>query len=124
MIQADLSVKPELAVSWEPNDDFTSYVFNLRKGVKFHHGKEFKAEDVVYTVNRWVDPVIDSSIKSTFDVITKMTIIDDYTLRFDLDAPNSFFPTYLSIFQARILPSDVDIERFATEEFGTGPFYN
>ena len=49
MIQPDLSVKPELATSWEPNDDFTSYTFKLRQGVKFHHGKEFKAEDVVFT---------------------------------------------------------------------------
>ena len=48
MIQPDLSVKPELATSWEANDDFTSYTFHLREGVKFHHGKDFKAEDVVF----------------------------------------------------------------------------
>ena len=122
MIQPDLSVKPELATSWVPNDDFSSFTFNLRKGVKFHHGKEFKAEDVVFTINRWIDPVIDSSIRSTFNIIEEMVVIDDYTIRFDLDAPNAFFPGYLSIFQARILPSDVDVARFANEEFGTGPF--
>ena len=122
MIQPDLSVKPELATSWEPNDDFTSFTFNLRQGVKFHHGKDFKAEDVAFTVNRWIDPVIDSSIRPTFKVIEEMVILDDYTIRFDLDAPNSFFPTYFSIFQARILPADVDIDRMALEEFGSGPF--
>ena len=122
MIQPDLSVKPELATSWEPNDDFTSYTFQLRQGVKFHHGKDFKAEDVVFTVNRWIDPEIDSSIRPTFKVIEEMVILDDYTIRFDLDAPNSFFPTYFSVFQARILPADVDIDRLALEEFGSGPF--
>ena len=54
--------------------------------------------------------------------VEELVVIDDYTIRFDLDAPNAFFPTYLSAFQARILPSDVDVERFTLEEFGTGPF--
>ena len=122
MIQPDLSVKPELATSWEPNEDFTSYTFHLREGVKFHHGKEFKAEDVVFNVNRWVDPVLDSSMRPTFEVIKEMVVIDDYTIRFDLVAPNAFFPTYFSIFGARILPADVDVDRLTLEEFGSGPF--
>ena len=105
MIQPDLSVKPELATSWEPNADNSSYTFNLRKGVKFHHGKDFKAEDVVFTFNRLLDPVIDSPVRATLEVIDEMVIIDDYTVRFDLVAPNSFFPTYLSVYQARILPA-------------------
>ncbi len=122
MIQPDLSIKPELATSWEPNEDFTSYTFNLRKGVKFHHGKDFKAEDVIFTVERMLDPVLDSPVRPTFEVIKEMVIVDDYTVRFDLVAPNAFFPTYFSIFQARILPADVDTSRLTLEEFGTGPF--
>ena len=122
MIQPDLTIKPELAVSWEPNEDFSSYTFKLRKGVKFHHGKDFKAEDVVFTVERMLDPVLDSPIRPTFEVIEEMVVLDDYTIRFDLDAPNAFFPTYFSVFQARILPADVDVDRLVLEEFGTGPF--
>ena len=122
MIQPDLSVKPELATSWEPNDDFTSYTFHLRQGVKFHHGKDFKAEDVVFNVERWIDPVIDSPNRSTFKGIEDIVVLDDYTIRFDLDAPNAFFPGYFSIYSARIVPADVDIDRMALEEFGTGPF--
>ena len=98
MIQPDLTIKPELAVSWEPNEDFSSYTFKLRKGVKFHHGKDFKAEDVVFTVERMLDPVLDSPIRPTFEVIEEMVVLDDYTIRFDLDAPNAFFPTYFSVF--------------------------
>ena len=60
MIQPDLSVKPELATSWDANDDLSSYTFHLRQGVKFHHGKEFKAEDVLFTFSRLQDPVLDS----------------------------------------------------------------
>ena len=49
MIQPDLSFKPELATSWEPSDDLSSYTFQLREGVQFHNGKDFKAEDVVFS---------------------------------------------------------------------------
>ena len=122
MIQPDLSLKPELATSWEPNDDLSSYTFHLRQGVKFHHGKDFKAEDVVFTFNRILDPVLDSPARSIFSSIDEMVILDDYTVRFDLTSPNLFFPESLSIYFARIIPADVDESRLTLEEFGSGPF--
>ena len=122
MIQPDLSIKPELATSWEGNDDFSSWTFQLRKGVKFHHGKDFNAEDVVFTFNRLLDPVLDFSIRGQLGFIEDIVAIDDYTVRFDLDSSVSSFPSYLSAYQARILPVDVDPARLVFEEFGTGPF--
>ena len=122
MIQPDLTVKPELATSWEANDDFSSYTFYLREGVKFRHGKEFKAEDVVFTINRLLDPELDSRARPIFEVIQDMVVLDDYTIRFDLEGPNGFFLDILSEPLAHILPADVDVERLAQEEFGTGPF--
>ncbi len=123
MIQPDLSVKPELATHWEANDDLSSYTFYLREGVKFHHGKEFKAEDVLSTFERLMDPVVDSPARATFSTVIKDVVaLDDYTVRFDLVGPNAFFLDTLSIYQARIVPSDVDVERLYLEEFGTGPF--
>ena len=119
MIQPDFTVKPELATSWEANEDLSSYTFHLRKGVKFHHGKEFKAEDVLFTFNR----LLDSPARSTYEgVVEDIVALDDYTVRFDLVRPNAFFLDTLSIYQARIIPSDVDVNRLAREEFGTGPF--
>ena len=123
MIQEDLSVKPELAVSWEPNEDLSSYTFNLRRGVKFHHGKDFKAEDVVFTFNRIMDPILDSPVRQTFSSTVKdIVAVDDYTVRFDLVGPNSFFIPSFSLFQTRVLPADVDVSRLTLEEFGSGPF--
>jgi peptide/nickel transport system substrate-binding protein len=122
MIQPDLSLKPMLATSWEPNDDLTSYTFRLRKGVKFHHGKDFKAEDVVSTFQRLLDPELDSPARSSLSVIKDMVILDDHSLRFDLDAPNAFFVESLSLYQGRIVPSDIDPARLTLEEFGTGAF--
>ena len=122
MIQPDLSVKPELATSWEANDDNSSYTFQLRRGVKFHHGKDFKAEDVLFSFNRLLDPVVDSGGRTLFRDIEDIVALDDYTVRFDLEGPNAFFVEYLSMEIARILPADVDSERLVLEEFGTGPF--
>ena len=122
MVQPDLSLKPMLATHWEASNDLASYTFHLRQGVKFHHGKDFKAEDVVSTFTRLVDPELDSPARTTFNVIEEMVILDDYTVRFDLTAPNAFFPESLSVYQARIVPSDVDPARLSLEEFGTGPF--
>ena len=123
MIQPDGSVKPELAASWEANDDLSSYTFHLRKGVKFHHGKDFKAEDVLFTFERLMDPVLDSPIRPTFDTtVEDIVALDDYTVRFDLVGPNAFFLDALSLQQVRIMPADVDVERLHLEAFGTGPF--
>src|SRR5712691_3393180 len=44
---AALQVKPWLATSWKPNGEGTVWTFQLRKGVKFHNGKEMTADDVV-----------------------------------------------------------------------------
>lgn len=121
-VNEDLELEPRLAESWEVSDDLTSYTFHLREGVKFHHGKEFKAEDVIYSFNRLLDPELDSPARTTLDVIENMVRVDDNTVRFELSGPNAFFPEMLSIYQAKIMPSDIDASRLALEAFGTGPF--
>ena len=118
----DLSLMPMLAESWEPNDDLTQYTFQLRQGVMFHHGKEFKAEDVVFTFNRLLDPDVGSPIAATLDFVTNVVALDYWTVRFDLGRPSANLPDLVALFHARIIPSDIDPKRLVTEEFGTGPF--
>ena len=119
----DLSLIPMLAESWEPNDDLTQYTFQLRQGVMFHHGKEFKAEDVVFTFNRLLDPDVGSPIAATLDFVTNVVALDDWTVRFDLERPSANLPDLVALYHARIIPSDIRPERLVTEEFGTGPFF-
>ena len=118
----DLSLIPMLAKSWEANDDLTQFTFQLRSGVKFHHGKEFTAEDVVYSFERLLDPDVGSPIAATLDFVSNVVAVDDLTVRFELDSPNSYLPGSVALYHARIIPSDIDPERLANEEFGTGPF--
>ena len=47
----DGSAMPDLAESWEVNDDATEWVFTLRDGVEFHNGKTLTADDVIYSLN-------------------------------------------------------------------------
>src|SRR5277367_6598300 len=43
--------KPDLASNWEPKNGAKDWIFNLRKGVKFSNGKEFSADDAIYSLN-------------------------------------------------------------------------
>jgi len=119
----DLSLAPMLAESWEQNGDLTQFTFRLRPGVKFRHGKEFTAEDVVYTFNRLLDPDVGSPIAATLDFVKNVAALDERTVVFDLDSPNAYLPDLVTLYHARIIPSDIHPERLVTEEFGTGPFF-
>ncbi len=126
----DLTLQPELATSWEANEDFTSYTIHLRRGVKFHHGKDLKAEDVIYTFQRLLSPEIDSVVRNALSIIEEMVAVDDYTVRFDLSSSNALFMNDLAAYyHASILPSEIDGEelplltdKFDIQTYGTGPF--
>jgi len=120
--QHDSTITGVLAESLTPNEDLTEYIAVLRPGVTFHHGKEFKAEDVVATFERLMDPGLGSPASAGLTSIERVEAVDDLTVRFVLKAPDAFLPDALSIYQARIMPADIDPSRFATEAFGTGPF--
>jgi len=85
-------------------------------------GKEFKAEDVLFTYNRIRDPEADNPNSALLDSVVDIVAIDDYTVRFDLNGPNGFFLDIFTIYRMFILPADVDVDRLTLEAFGTGPF--
>ena len=116
----DLSLRPALAESWEINQAGTQWTFRLRKGVRFIHGKEFKAEDVIFTFNRLF--TVKSPLASVMARPRDIVALDDYTVRFDFSSPNAVLLESLVKHHAYITPSDVDPARFVTEDFGTGPF--
>ena len=53
---------------------------------------------------------------------TAIVALDDYTVRFDFATPNAVLLESIAKYHAYITPSDIDPARFATEDFGTGPF--
>ena len=123
-VESDFSFTPALATSWEASDDLTSYTFNLRKGVKFHHGKDFTAEDVLFTFNRHLDPEVETNMFVVLgESLDKVVAVDDYTVRFDFKSPQGFLLDILSGNSgAHIIPADADLDRMNTDAPGTGAF--
>ncbi len=122
----DLTLRPALAESWQPNPDGGLWTFKIRRGVRFHDGRTLTAADVVATMNRLADPANGSIALSAFaGTLSKggARALDDYTVAFRLDAPNGSFPYLVSSdnYNAIILPADYsgDFERRFN---GTGPF--
>ena len=52
-MDAQLTVKPQMANSWKVSDDKLTYTFVLRDGLKFHDGQPVTAEDCVASLKRW-----------------------------------------------------------------------
>lgn len=122
-INPDLTLRPVLATHWHTLDRGKTWIFNLRKGVKFHTGKEMTADDVVTSFNRLMDPDVPSTGKTQIPFLKKGNTkkVDKYTVKFMLDHAVGKFPNYLNTFSAVILPSDYS-GNFASNPVGTGPF--
>jgi len=80
-----LRLVPGLAVSWQ-QVNATTWRFNLRKGVRFHDGSPFSADDVVFSYERAQHP--NSQLRQYSVPVGKARRIDDYTVEFVQDRPN------------------------------------
>ena len=80
-----LELIPALAVSWT-NPEPTKWVFKLRKGVKFHNGNTFNADDVIFSWKRAKNPI--SNMKDYANDIADIKKIDDYTIEVFTTYPN------------------------------------
>jgi ABC-type transport system substrate-binding protein len=115
------------------------YTVRLRRGVQFHNGREMKAADVKFSLERQAHPSARSwgpsfaaNIVGAKDVIAGKTTgmpgieaVDDYTVRITLEQPQSSFTAILSMSINAIIPRE-EVQRRG-EEFrlypvGTGPF--
>lgn len=103
----DLSPSPGLAIGWEAAEDSLSWTFQLREGVLWSDGEPFTAEDVAFTFN---DAVLVTDLgannSSVFSPVENVEVIDDHTVRFNLNEPFSALPIYLAYY-AGILPEHV-----------------
>ena len=86
-------IRPVLAEQWSISEDGLTYVFNLRKGVKWHDGKPFTAADVVFTFKEMLPfhPASAGLLKRMDEVVA----VDDFTVKITLNAP--FAPMLISM---------------------------
>lgn len=124
-----LQLEPSLAESWKPLDD-TTWEFKLRKGVKFHDGSDFTAEDVKFSIERV--PAVSGPTTTTIYVrrVKEVKIVDPHTLHIVTDGPAATLPydfVRLFIVSAKAaagLTKDSAPEAFNSGKatIGTGPY--
>ena len=120
-VDEKLQPRPMLATQWTADAQSRVWTFTLRQGVKFHHGRELKASDVVFSFERILDPKTASPGRNAMGPIEKVEAVDDYTVRFRLATPYADLPISVGVTFGRILPAD-RADKIATEPSGTGPF--
>jgi len=128
----NLEPAPDIAQKWEVSGDGRTYIFYLRKDVKFHDGREVKAGDFKYSWERACNPATGSQTAGTYlgdiigvkeaiagesEEISGVRVIDDYTLEVTIDAPKSYFLAKLTY------PTAFVVDR-ANVELGGGWWHN
>jgi peptide/nickel transport system substrate-binding protein len=121
----DVNVVGDLAESWEVSRDGLVITFHLRKNVRWHDGKPFTAEDVLYTYQVTVDPKTPTAYAGDFLKVKKAEVIDDHTFRVTYDKP--FAPGLMS-WSVGILPrhllagKEITTSPLGRRPIGTGPY--
>lgn len=121
----DGSILPDLAERWEESRDGLVYTFHLRKGVRWHDGRPFTAEDVRQT---FVRLPLDSANKDLAAHLAGVEIVDEHTIALRLREPWSAFIASLGWFGTSILPAHVyghgswQQHPANLQPIGTGPF--
>ena len=89
------------------------------KGVKWHDGTPFTANDVAFTIKRVQDPKIASQFAPQVATVKSVDVVDDTTVRFNLSAPTP--PLLANLLQVQIV-GEKSIGSIETKPIGTGPF--
>ena len=117
-------MEPALATDWEFDDEGTTWTFELRDDVVWHNGRDFTADDVVFSFERMIDPDEGSLRVERLEMIESVEALDDATVQFNLSRPTPNFLDRIGGFKGlAIMPEEIVEEGVADDEpVGTGPF--
>jgi peptide/nickel transport system substrate-binding protein len=127
-VNEKLEMIPDLAERWAVSRDGKTWVFYLKKNVKWHDGVEFTAEDVKFTFDAILNPKINSVRRSDYIIDgqpIKFRVIDKFTLQAILPKPFAPFLTHtgMGIIPRHLLEGkDINTAEFNRKPVGTGPF--
>ena len=124
---AGTKMSPDIAESWQKSPDGLTYIFRIRRGVRFHDGEALTSKDLLATFDKLRAPPAGtvSRRKPFFQMIDSISTPDDYTLVFKLKYPTAAFLPVLAIpfnfiYSASKLAKDMNWYR--RNVVGTGPF--
>lgn len=115
---------PYLLENWQASDDVKTWTLNLRQGIMHNNGDEFNADDVIFSLNQWLDEDVGSSIKSQMSYLSPDGIekVDDYTVKLHLSRGEILVPEHLFHYPAVILNHRTFEGDFIKAPHGTGPY--
>ena len=111
---------PWLAERWYTTDA-KNYTFFLRNGVRFHNGREMKAADVKYVLDRAVNPETKHPYRVQYENIQDVIVKDDYTISVTLKNPDATFLWTVARQGSVIYPREA-VDTMKSQPLGTGPF--
>ena len=121
----NIKIIGDLAESWKVSSDGLTIIFHLRKGVLWHDGTEFTADDVVFTYNTVINPKVPTPYSSIYGPVEKVEALDKYTIKVVYKEP---FAPALESWGMGIIPkhildgSDISSEYYNRNPIGTGPY--
>ena len=123
-LDKDMNVIPNLAESWEWSNEGKTLTMKLRQNVKFHNGDPMTSADVKFSYERILNEETGAAARSFFTSIETIDTPDDYTVVFNLSAPNSAILAAMTnpnsgILSMKALEGGLDP---AYEAVGTGAF--
>lgn len=120
-IDPDMQPLPDLAHSWEQDEEATEWTFQLHEGVMFHNGREMTAEDVVESFERLMDPDEGTPFSQQLEMIDSIEATGDYEVVFNMDGSYADLLSVLGFYAFRVIPIE-EAENLTTEPVGTGPY--
>jgi peptide/nickel transport system substrate-binding protein len=113
-------IVPWLAERWHTADN-KNYTFFLKKGVRFHNGRELKAADVKFVIDRAMNPETKHPYPGYYKAIRDIIVRDDYTISIALSETNANFLLNMARQGSVIYPREA-VETLKSAPIGTGPF--
>jgi peptide/nickel transport system substrate-binding protein len=114
-------IVPWLAEKWAASRDGLTYTFTLKRGVRFHNGRELKAADVKFVIDRAMNPETKHPYPRYYESIREVSAKDDTTVVFALKEPNPNFLLNIARQGSVIYPREA-VDGLKSQPIGTGPF--
>ncbi len=121
----DIRLVGDLAERWEVSNGGKTITFYLRKGVKWHDGIEFTADDCLFTYQKFIDPKVVTPYSSSYMDILKAEVVGKYIFRVTYKEP---FSPALESWTMGMIPKhlldgkDLNTDPFNRHPIGTGPY--
>ena len=120
--EKNAGIVPRLALSAEPDAAASVWTVKLRPDVRWHDGKPFTSDDVIWTFNQWQAPYAIASGWARYVNVKRLRKIDDLTLEVPLVTPNANWPATVATPFSGIVQDQSTPEARSGQAIGTGAF--